>query len=81
MTDLQWIVAAASLIATWLNIRKARVCFVIWIFTNAFWAVADWRAGLPAQALLHAVYFGLAVWGVRAWRAESPRDEAESRGA
>jgi hypothetical protein len=36
-----WLVAGASLTATWLNIRKLRISFAIWFFTNAAWCVVD----------------------------------------
>jgi hypothetical protein len=32
-----WLVAAASLFATWLNIRKVRACFAIWLSTHVAW--------------------------------------------
>lgn len=46
-------------------------CFRIWAFTNAAWALIDWQAGIPAQAALHVVYFGLAVYGIREWGRKS----------
>ena len=69
---MTWLVAGASLLATWLNIRGRVACFWIWTGTNGAWAVADWRHGLPAQACLHGVYLGLAVWGLRRWSRHPP---------
>ena len=66
---MTWIIAAASLIGVWLNIRKDRRCFAVWLATNATWAVVDLRAGLPAQAALMAVYAGLAACIEQAQRA------------
>jgi hypothetical protein len=43
-----WLVAAVSLFATWLNIRKVRLCFAIWFVTNAKWAVYDSAHDLSA---------------------------------
>ena len=68
MTMLSWIVAGLSLTGTWLNIKKRRVCFVIWAFTNGFWVIYDLTIGAYAQAALFAVYFGLAIYGLREWR-------------
>jgi nicotinamide riboside transporter PnuC len=62
-----WALAALSLLGVWLNIRKDRRCFALWVGTNATWAVVDLRAGLPAQALLMSVYAAMAVWGWLAW--------------
>ena len=63
-----WIVTAASLTGTVLNIRRSRKCFVIWVVTNALWSTYDASIGAYAQSALHAVYTGLAVWGLIAWR-------------
>ncbi len=65
---MTWLVAGASLFATWLNIRRVRACFAIWCCTNVAWASYDFAHGLPAQGILMAVYAGLAVWGWFAWR-------------
>ena len=67
---LYWLTAAAALVGVVLNIRKCAWCFPIWACTNAIWAVVDWARGLHAQAVLMAVYCGLAVYGMRAWRKE-----------
>lgn len=72
-----WATAAFSLLATWLNIRKEPMCFVIWILTNGIWAAADATHGLPAQAALHVVYTGMAVYGAVTWRRPStPQNES-----
>jgi len=67
-----WLVAGASLFATWLNIRRARACFAIWLVTNSAWSIYDFVHGLPAQGVLMVVYAGLAVWGWWAWRPAEP---------
>ncbi len=64
---MMWALTALSLMGVILNIRKHRACFWIWTGTNASWAAIDWWAGLYAQAVLFAVYTGLAVWGLIAW--------------
>ena len=68
---MTWLVAIASLFATWLNVRRIRACFAIWFVTNVMWAVYDFRHGLPAQGGLMAIYAGLAVWGWREWGRQS----------
>jgi len=64
---LYWMTAVLSLIGVVLNIHGYRVCFVLWAITNAIWAVADYRHGLPQQAALQAVYFGLSIYGIVRW--------------
>ena len=78
--NAMWIITAVSLIGVWLNIKKKSVCFLIWIFTNGFWAVYDYRIGAKAQAALFAVYFGLAVYGLLEWRREKKQQQPEWTG-
>lgn len=65
---MSWIVAAFSLLATWLNIHKHRACFAVWFFTNAAWTVVDVAHGVYARAPLDATYTALAAWGWFKWR-------------
>ena len=63
-----WLITIFSLIGTILNIKKKRICFWIWLFTNATWCVYDFRIGAYAQSALFLVYTGLALWGIVEWR-------------
>lgn len=65
---MTWALALISLIATVANIHRLQWCFVLWLVTNLSWCVVDARAGIYAQAALHAVYAGLSVYGVVKWR-------------
>ena len=62
-----WLLTLLSLIGVILNIRKRRECFLIWTFSNGSWAVIDYRAGLPEQAVLFAIYSLLALYGLYEW--------------
>jgi len=63
-----WLLAVVSLIGTYLNIKKQKICFVIWGFTNALWVLYDTSIGAYAQAALMLSYFVLAVHGFYEWR-------------
>jgi nicotinamide mononucleotide transporter len=67
-----WILAAASLFATVLNVKRRRECYAIWIVTNASWVAVDVAHGIYPQAALQAVYCGLAVWGLIEWTRHKP---------
>lgn len=69
MDVVAWIIAGASIIGTWLNVKKNRVCFWIWLFTNGFWCIYDLAIGAYAQASIFAVYFALSIKGLIEWRA------------
>lgn len=62
------VAALASLLGTWLNVKKRRSCFYVWGVTNLAWVGIDAYAGVWPQAALHACYAGLAVYGLREWR-------------
>ena len=63
-----WILTGLSLIGVVLNIKKLKVCFLVWAVTNITWAIVDFKAGLVAQGVLFVIYTGLAVYGFLAWR-------------
>jgi len=65
---MTWALAAISLIATFLNARKVRWCFALWIITNAGWSAWHFSIGNHARAVLDACYFGLAIYGWRRWK-------------
>jgi len=67
---MTWALTGLSLLGVVLNIKKKRICFVVWIVTNLAWCVVDFRAGLPAQGCLFGVYCILAVWGWFKWGAK-----------
>ena len=62
-----WLITALSLAGTILNVYKKRVCFIIWVFTNATWCIHDFRIGELEQSSLFAVYFLISIWGVVKW--------------
>lgn len=66
--DLTIILVVLSLVATYLNVHKKKVCFKIWLGTNLAWVCYDWWIGAVWQAVLFACYVVLAVWGIWRWK-------------
>ena len=64
---MTWVVALLSFAGVVLNIHKRRVAFLLWMGTNAFWAITDFQHGLPGQAALFVLYFITSVWGWVKW--------------
>lgn len=64
---MMWFLAGLSIIGVALNVQKNPQGFLLWMFTNACWAVIDFRKRLYAQSFLFAVYFFLALWGWISW--------------
>lgn len=68
METLLWTTSLISLVGVVLNIYKLRACFVLWLITNAVWAIVDFSHGITSQGALQTVYCALAVWGILKWR-------------
>jgi len=75
-----WVMALFSAIGVVLNIKKSRVCFFLWTFTNTAWMIVDFYKGIYAQSALFAVYVALAIIGIFAWRSVLRKD-GEWRGS
>jgi murein tripeptide amidase MpaA len=64
---MMWLLTCLSICGVVLNVNKDPAGFLVWMFTNACWAVIDYRKRLYAQAFLFVVYFFLALWGWISW--------------
>lgn len=62
-----WIVSILALTGTILNSSRNKYGFVLWFFTNLFWVIVDFHAGLYAQSALFLAYTLLAVKGLITW--------------
>jgi nicotinamide riboside transporter PnuC len=65
---LTLLIVIFSLIATYLNIHKKPICFKIWLVTNTLWVGYDIYKAVYWQALLFAIYAGLAIYGIIKWK-------------
>tara|TARA_Y100000310_G_scaffold247602_1_gene253221 strand:- start:11231 stop:11443 length:213 start_codon:yes stop_codon:yes gene_type:complete len=65
---IYWVITALSILGVVLNIKKKRICFLIWAGTNMAWMIIDYKEGIYAQSALMGVYFLLALWGLWEWR-------------
>jgi len=66
--NLMWGVTAVSLYSTILNLKRKRVCFLIWMFTDLAWSIYDISIANYPQGVLMAIYFMLAIWGYLEWK-------------
>ena len=67
ISNLMWVVTGLSVLGTILNIKKKKICFAIWLFTNLAWLAYDLSIRSWPQAGLFGVYGGLAIWGIISW--------------
>jgi len=68
MTFLSWVFAMIALFGVILNVHKYRLCFWLWIVSNAGNAVYAASREAWSLACLFTIYFALAIWGVVKWR-------------
>lgn len=64
-----WILTVLSIAGVILNVKKKRLGFAFWIFSNAAWAIINFKSGMIEQGALFVVYFALAIWGLVSWKA------------
>ena len=63
-----WCMTILSIVGVILNIKKRNECFIVWIFTNASWAIYDFKIGAYSQSALFGIYFALSIWGLHEWK-------------
>lgn len=64
---IQAILTAVSLFGNYLNCRKVRCCFVIWIACNMGWMIIDITSGSYSRAVLDIVQTFFAIYGYKEW--------------
>lgn len=67
---MAWIFTIGSLIGTWLNARKIRMCFIIWIVCNIAWMIYDLANTVYSRAVLDLVQTAFSVYGYIEWGKE-----------
>ena len=74
---ITWIVSFLALTGTILNANRNKNGFYLWLGTNLFWTIVDFKAGLYAQSALFFAYTLLAIKGIVTWT----QKENEENGA
>lgn len=65
-----WILTAISIAGTWLNAKKLRCCFYIWLACNGGWLAWDIVNMIYARALLDIIQSVFCIYGLFKWRKE-----------
>lgn len=64
---LQTILTIISLFGNYLNCRKMRICFLLWIICNIGWIYVDFSNQAYSRMVLDAVQIGFSVYGFINW--------------
>lgn len=65
---INWVNTLIAIAGTVANVKKLRICFLLWTISNSVFVVYNVVNGHWHQAVLFTLYTGLAVWGLFAWR-------------
>ena len=73
-----WIITILSIVGVVLNIKKKKICFLIWIVTNTSWMIIDYLEGLYSQSALFLVYLILAFYGLIEWNRKKEKENCKN---
>ncbi len=84
MTDVidiaGWAASVIAVIGVWMNNKRLRACFIVWMLSNALSLVVHVAAGLWSMAARDGAFFLLAIHGWRLWsNAFSPETTRSER--
>lgn len=75
---IYWAVTLVALAGVVLNIEQDSRCFLIWMFTNAAFAIRTFMLGAYEMTVLFTIYFILAIAGVYRWKQkENVKEEVD----
>jgi nicotinamide riboside transporter PnuC len=66
-TDWVWVFSGISIIACFLNVKKKKVCFLIWCLSNMGFVWVNIATGLYGQIPLWIAFTLLNVYGYVQW--------------
>lgn len=67
---MTWFLTIISLIGNYLNCRKIRISFIVWLICNTGWLIYDLYNRIYSRAILDLVQSGFCIYGYLKWRKE-----------
>jgi nicotinamide riboside transporter PnuC len=77
--DITWLVALISITGSYFNIKKMRVCFVLWTICEIFCFCIDMKNGQFGRAFLDIFCLGMDIYGFLKWLKEDKNDNEFKR--
>jgi nicotinamide riboside transporter PnuC len=71
-----WSATAVALVGGWMNNRRRRACFAMWLVSNAITFGIHSAAGMWSLAARDGAFFVMAIHGWWLWRSPNAREEA-----
>jgi nicotinamide riboside transporter PnuC len=67
---LIYLITSLSLLGTYLNIKKNKLCFIIWIVTNVSFAIINMYIDMYSQSAVFIIFAILSIYGYLKWKEE-----------
>lgn len=64
---MTWFFTILSLFGSYLNCKKKKICFILWIICNVFWLLFDLKASVYSRVILDLVQTGFSIYGLMEW--------------
>jgi len=71
-----WSATAVALVGGWMNNRRRRACFAMWLVSNAITFGIHSAAGMWSLAARDGAFFVMAIHGWWLWRDRRGKEEA-----
>jgi nicotinamide riboside transporter PnuC len=71
-----WSATAVALMGVWMNNKRRRACFALWLVSNAMTFVIHAVMGMWPLAARDGAFFVMAIHGWWLWRSPNVREEA-----
>ncbi|HQL74707.1 MAG TPA: nicotinamide mononucleotide transporter [Phycisphaerae bacterium] len=65
-----WLATLVAFVGVWLNNKRRRACFVMWLVSNAATFALHAAASMWPMAARDAIFFLMAIHGWRLWAAK-----------
>jgi nicotinamide riboside transporter PnuC len=62
-----WMATVIAVAGVWMNNKRLRACFILWMFSNALSLGVHAAAGMWSMAVRDGAFFVLAIHGWRLW--------------
>lgn len=68
MAYISYLATLLCFVGTVLNIKKMKLCFVMWLLGNVIWFLIDIQTNTISRAILDITQLMFNLWGIFEWR-------------
>lgn len=75
---LTYVMMVIALLGSYLNAKRRREGFLLWMLTNGFWIIHNLSVAEYAQAILYSANMVIAIMGFVNWK-KNPNDDVRNK--